>query len=403
MSNFKRILIVAYTFPPQGGIGGRRWAKIAKELHKQGYLTEVISAELADEQSSPWMSDVKSIPVFRFKTTFPKHLKRQPQNLLDKVRYRMALRKMVMLTKGTPYDRAALDKLSFLSMFRKRMQLFKPDLILATGAPFDLLHFTAAELSHYSGVLSVADLRDPWVNGSAYGYSGLSKKRLSVEKAKESEVVEAFDLVSMPWQKNIEELQERHPTFSEKLFVLPHFYDEDDLVFEEEVTNPPDIIYGGGIYEGLEDTIVRLAQFCNNLQIKAEVRTTNTFNRSVQNEFFSVMPPIPSHKFFARVKSSKYALLFLPEGHRYGLTKLYELAACGRPILAVGRKSPLSDLIVKESLGFFIDIQNLERDLQDALNSQIPFRANREWLANHSLQSVTRDFMDLVNRKLPNE
>jgi len=402
MSEIRRILIVAYTFPPQGGIGGRRRAKFAKELLRQGYQVDVIAADMPGQEQSPWTLDVKEIPVFRFKTDFPQSLTKQPMGLVDKVRYRMALRKMVMKTQGTPYDRAALDQLSFQSLFRKNMDSFRPDLILATGAPFDLLYFTALELKNYPSVFSVADMRDPWINGSAFGYSQLSKRRLEAEKAKESEVMKVFDMVSMPWQKNIDELQQRHPELSKKLFVLPHFFDDDDMSSTETLDFPPDLIYGGGIYEGLEEYLVEFSAYCKQHKIKAEIRTSSAVNSSLQNEFFQVLPPLQSHQFFARVKSARYALLFLPEGNRYGLTKLFELAACGKPILAIGRKSDLSDLIEKESLGFFIDIHKLAEGLNKALNSKKSFQQNREWLSNHSLHSVTKSFMDLVKTRISN-
>jgi hypothetical protein len=399
MSDLKRILIVAYSFPPQGGIGGRRWAKFAKQLQRTGYEVEVIAADMPDEVDSPWADDVAGISVKRFKTTFPTSLKKQPTKLVDKVKYRMALRKMVLKTKGTPYDRAALDQLAFRSLFRQRMEAFHPDVVVATGAPFDLLYFTAVELENFPSTLSLADLRDPWVNGSAYGYSALSKERLKTEMEKEAQVVSSFDLVSMPWRENIEELKQRHPQHEEKLFVLPHFFDEDDLQSENVVEDAPDLIYGGGVYEGLGVAMTELSQFAKAHELKIEIRTNSRVDNSVRNEYFNVLSPLDSKAFLARVKSAKYSLLFLPEGKRYGLTKLYELAACGNPILAIGKKSNLSELIEKESLGTFIRINHLTADLAKALKEQATFEINKKWLEQHSLSHVTAGLTTLLKNE----
>ncbi|HKL40681.1 MAG TPA: hypothetical protein VJ894_08380 [Cryomorphaceae bacterium] len=400
MTEIKRILIVAYSFPPQGGIGGRRWAKFAKQMQRSGFEVEVVSADLPEAADSPWTADVKGISVFRFNTSFPKSLKTQPARLIDKVRYRMALRKMVWKTKGTPYDRAALDQLAFRSLFSQRMEKFHPDVVIATGAPFDLLYFTAKELSNHPDLLSLADLRDPWVNGSAFGYSALSERRLKIEREKEAKVVDTFDLVTMPWPENIAELKQRHPDHTEKLAVLPHFFDGDDIKAGGKVESPPDLIYGGAIYDGLESTLAELSAFAKANGLKTEIRTSSRVEASIQNEHFKVLPPLSSKDFFARVKASRFSLLFLPEGKRYGLTKLYELAACNKPILAIGKESNLSETIEKNTLGSFVRADHLTEDLAKAIGKEKSFSPNKEWSENYSLSKITSDLMDLLKRKL---
>jgi len=400
MTEIKRILIVAYSFPPQGGIGGRRWAKFAKQFIRSGVEVEVISADTPAETGSLWTADVEGIPIFRFKTSFPDSLKMQPARLIDKVRYRMALRKMVLKTKGTPYDRAALDQLALRSLFGRRMEKFNPDVVIATGAPFDLLYFTALALENHPEVLSLADLRDPWVNGSAFGYSALSKERLEIEKEKEKKVVDTFDLVTMPWHENIEELRKRHPEQAKKLSVLPHFFDDDDLNSEKKVENPPDLTYGGAIYEGLESSLAELSAFAKSNELKIEIRTAGLVDSSIQNEYFKVLPPLASKEYFARVKASKFSLLFLPEGKRYGLTKLYELAACQKPILAIGRESQLSKMIEKKKLGRMIHVDRLTEDLANAMDQSYEFEPNQEWVQSHSLSEITSNLMDLLKREL---
>lgn len=400
MTEIKRILIVAYSFPPQGGIGGRRWAKFAKQFLRSGIEVEVISADMPAETDSSWKADVEGIPVFRFKTSFPASLKTQPARLVDKVKYRMALRKMVLRTKGTPYDRAALDQLAFRLLFNQRIEKFMPDAVIATGAPFDLLYFTAVELENHPDLLSLADLRDPWVNGSAFGYSALSKERLETEKQKEAKVVDTFNLVTMPWSENIEELKQRHPGRTGKLSVLPHFFDDDDLETEGKVDNPPDLIYGGAIYEGLESALAELSAFAKANKLKTEIRTTSRVDPAIQNDYFKVLPPLASKDFFARVKASKFSLLFLPEGKRYGLTKLYELAACQKPILAIGKESNLSEMIEEKSLGQFIPIDRLTEGLAKAINQAIQFETNQDWFQRHSLSQITSDLTGLLKRIL---
>jgi hypothetical protein len=41
----KHIILVNYDFPPNKGIGGRRWGKLAKEFAEQNCIVHVIKAE----------------------------------------------------------------------------------------------------------------------------------------------------------------------------------------------------------------------------------------------------------------------------------------------------------------------------------------------------------------------
>ena len=52
------ILIISHTFPPYKGIGGRRWAKFAKELARRGHPVHVVhSAGSEDLMGSLWTDD----------------------------------------------------------------------------------------------------------------------------------------------------------------------------------------------------------------------------------------------------------------------------------------------------------------------------------------------------------
>lgn len=397
MTKPRRILIVSYTFPPSGGIGGRRWAKFAKSLIRKGMLVEVVSADIPQYDRNPWKEDVKGIPVHRFVSKFPIVLTTVPDGFVAKVRYRLALMKMKIHTDGTPYDRAALDRDSVREVFARSMDSFKPDFVVVTGAPFDLLNHLSGLIPRYSTTKFLADLRDPWINGKAFGYSDLPDGRLSVEKRKEREVIEAYHRVTMPWEKNIEELSERYPDYKSKFQVLPHFYDEDEISHGDEMINEtPDFLYGGALYEGLEPVLADLAGFCEQHELKAEILTDDREKIPIENDWFRIKPLMPSRRFFALAKSSKFLILFLPEGNRHGLTKLIEYAACDKPILAIGKPGALGQMIESLGLGKFVDIANLGQELKDLLLNPYVHNPDRVWIARHALSNVTNKLMELL-------
>ncbi len=399
MQESMRFLIVSYTFPPEGGIGGRRWAKLVKCLHRVGHSVEVVAATLPADEISPWGPDVLGINVYRFATRFPEILTRTPKNTLEKIAYRSALARLKRRTKGTPYDRAALDKESILTLVQGRIKKFKPDVLIATGAPFDLVH-SLIGIQDTAGIkLKVADFRDPWIGGQAFGYSRLPEARLEFEKKKEAEVVSHYDVITMPWQKNIDELAQRHPGHADKLTVLSHFYDEDDVGSKSSVEKKTKFIYGGALYPGLEKVLANLSELCFQMKWRFELFTASDVNPEMLHDYFKAFKPIPSTEFFQRVKSAEYAILFLPQGNRFGLTKLFEIAACGIPIIAIGEESELSKEIEKNELGKFVEADNLLNKLPDIDRYFGTFDPNMKYVQEKSLSAVTNTLLDLINSK----
>ncbi len=53
-SDVRRLLVITYHFPPDGAIGGQRWAGLSKYLARLGWEVHVITASAADaEQPAP--------------------------------------------------------------------------------------------------------------------------------------------------------------------------------------------------------------------------------------------------------------------------------------------------------------------------------------------------------------
>ena len=70
----KNILIIAYKFPPMGGIGTRRWAKFAKYFTKLGYKVHILTIEYKKEEEINWFHDIKdneNIIIHRIKSGYP--------------------------------------------------------------------------------------------------------------------------------------------------------------------------------------------------------------------------------------------------------------------------------------------------------------------------------------------
>lgn len=393
-----KVLIVSQTFPPDAGIGGRRWAKFSKSLAAKGCRVEVIAATLPGANMSLWSDDVKGINVFRYQSRFPKSLTIKPSSVLEKMKYKIAHIRARIRAKGTPYDRALFDERDFSVHFKQRMQAFNPDIVVVSGPPFNLLWYASKLRKQYPSAKFIADLRDPWTAGDLYGYSSLQNQAKTYEMIKETDVVKAFDLILTPWPTIQSEMSLRFPQQAEKIKVLGHCWDLQDMpvmtasnVFERE------LIYGGNLYEGFEPFLNELAKLAEKFEWKVTIFSTSPFIKKGESGYFQVRQPVPSTQFFQELTKSKFALFLIPEGLKDGFpTKLLEYAACARPFLAVGYEGTLSQLITSRGLGTFINIRNAATQFESAWKQEIIRNPDREWIDRQELTPLTDYFLSLV-------
>ena len=100
----KKLLIICYVYPPDKGVGGRRWSKFAKQLAKDGNKVFVITAT-PDEKGNFSTQDIDGVRVKRLKSPYPKILRyMKKMNLWHKIKYRLAWRYYENTRKGNIYD-----------------------------------------------------------------------------------------------------------------------------------------------------------------------------------------------------------------------------------------------------------------------------------------------------------
>ena len=71
--NPKKILIVSYSLPPFGGIGGRRWTKFGLELKNRGYDIKYLTPKRRSDGHKRWEKDYEAIKndIHHFKSVYP--------------------------------------------------------------------------------------------------------------------------------------------------------------------------------------------------------------------------------------------------------------------------------------------------------------------------------------------
>ena len=249
----KSVLIICFVFPPSPGIGGRRWAKFAKYLARQGVTLNVITAEPQSKEVSAWEKDLKAAGINRhfFDSGYPSILGRYPVSVLDKLRYRLHLFKARRRTHGNYYDRSIYCEKHLVDEIMRQWEREPFQKLIVSGGPFAYLHYVMKLKERLSGAEFIVDFRDPWTNNhTAFGFEGLSQKRLAVEKEMEENVISTFDKVITV----SEAMTEYFSRFRDAgIFTLHNGFDPEDFLADDsavsgETGSGSRIVFVGTVY-----------------------------------------------------------------------------------------------------------------------------------------------------------
>ncbi|MFM9984159.1 MAG: hypothetical protein ACKVOK_02955 [Flavobacteriales bacterium] len=399
----KHILLANFDFPPNQGIGGRRWAKFAKELVHRGYIVHVIKADsIRDNTESPWTNDVESenIHIYSLPRRYPLAFSHPGKDLLSKIRYRIARKNLYRKEKGTIYDLAIGWEKDFLNKASEIIGTHDVENVIASGAPWYLLVYAAKLKEQFPALNYIADFRDPWLNAKNYGMADLTPDRRIAEEKKFQSVAQLANVITAPNAEMIADLKQMAGTKSSCTFeVLTHFFDADDIPVEmKNIQNDSiRIVYGGDIYIGLEPQLELLRQQIEHIKIHRP-----ELYRKLRIQIFtnSTMPPVfkdldsveisPSigKALFNEINQADYCMILLSDAKRNEpTTKFIEFLAMRKPLVVIAPEGKITSYVRDEKIGFVLD-PNVNSSFGDQLNNPLPFNASLN-IGEFSLSAVT--------------
>jgi len=218
----KKILIIAYNFPPVLGSSGvqrtlslvkylpnNKWQPIVLTLNKKAYPL------IGNDQLEDFDSDV--IIKRTFSLDAARHI-----SLMGRYPYVM----------GLP-DRWSTWWLSAVPVGLYLIYKYKPDLIYSTY-PIATAHLIALTLKKITGVKWIADFRDPMYEND---YPP-DKIRRNVLKRIEKSVINNCDKAVFTTNGSLNEYKQRYPSMSSSQSMLLHNgYNEDDFIIAEKNLN----------------------------------------------------------------------------------------------------------------------------------------------------------------------
>lgn len=380
--NKKKALVICWDFPPNRSIGGRRWAKFAKFLDKQGFEVSVVT-NLSEVAKSPpdqkgWISnqDLARFHIIRIRKRFMVRWLNNYSSPFAFLTVRLAGLFLKLTQRGTIFDRAIGVEKELSEVVTEIIRKRSVSFVFVTGAPFNLLYYVARLKHGFPDVLFVGDYRDPWLTAQNYGMSSLSPARRKEEQRKQNEVFLNFDYITAPNQFLLQEIKDSYTgtlPIRADFRVLPHAFDPDDLVnvVKKDVPGSGNggkirLIYAGTIYIGLEKYLNRLNDAVTYLKkmgmtasnIEISVFSEKTCKEELfpgNGDIIKMQEPV-GDRIFHEIAASDYVLIFLAEHNKNFVTsKFPEFLPYRKPYLYFGPEGHVSQKIVSEKLGYTID------------------------------------------------
>jgi hypothetical protein len=392
--------IVSYTFPPSKEIGGRRWAKFSQQLTKKGHQVTVACADNSGGNKDWYTKEFSGIEVCVLPKCYPDWLTGIAKNFIEKLLYFFYTKIYSRLTKQNLFDRGYAWRKPLLNALEEIHHKKPIDVLVVTGAPFSLLFYGAKFKKRHNKVQYVADLRDPWTWGSYYGMPSLSSLKKKFQEFSEHETIKACDMVCCPTQNMVDILKEKYVAFSSKLYLLPHAYEPDKFPKYTNENKREGFIYGGTLYNGIEYYMICLSKIVKanpNIGFKWDIYTSTSYpliDSNFEKGIVTVNPFIPEDQLFQKITQSSAYLAFFPITDKDLVsTKFFEIIYTGTPILYIGEEGEVSKFIKENRLGVHILPQNMEVELHQYLNGNVPFEYGYFDVSQYSFSMVTDNFL----------
>jgi len=426
MAKNKKVLIIAYYFPPRQNVGSLRPKGLAKYLPEFGWNPIILTGYLP-------ISPSQNFKVVQ--TLYPGDsvsiLKRKLHLLQDK---QLKERIKIPFLKSDKHKTFLTGKLdfSFRCLFdypdkfrswaphaiKTAMKLLKEKemkLIISTSKP-ETSHLIAKELKTKYSIPWVADLRDLWTQNHYYPYNSFRKWFERKLEIRTLAFADALVTVSDPLSEKLRKLHRNKP-----VFTITNGFDPNEIGLSS-LTDKLTITYTGQLYKGkqnpepllkainellkkkiIERNVIEvrflgpeqkwLEELIYKYQLKKVVRQYGLVDRSVS---------------LKKQRGSQILLLLnwndLRETGVY-TGKIFEYIAAKRPILSIGGpKGVVSELLRETNAGVYVsDLEHLKRILikwyrEFVAEGRVSYNGKEHKIHKYTQREMARKFADVLNK-----
>lgn len=361
----RRLLVVAYYFPPLGGAGVQRTLKFVKYLPEFGWQPVVLTAKL----KGAYLGDAsleREVPpgVFVHRTSallLPSWLPWRLRNFV--ARWLLVVDEQ-------------LGWLPFaVTQGRKIIEDSGIEAVYTTSAPYTA-HLIGLRLKVQTGLPWVADFRDPWLGNFSNTFpSPLHKQMAQRFEHQISLTAERVVVVSEPMR---EALLARYSLAPEQVYTLSNGYDPADFDGVEPLGQEAArfvIVYSGSFY-GRQTPIyflqgLRAALGDGRLsRQKVQVRFVGNIGQTARNQIkalgltdkVQVTGYLPHRQSIGHLLGADLLLLVVGSGPGSEVVftgKVFEYLAAGKPILALVAPGAAANLVQEAQAGVVVDPEDV--------------------------------------------
>lgn len=412
----KRILILAYKYPPYAQIGAKRWAKFSKYLARK-HEVHVITVNWKKKPGDSWLKDVihPNIKIHRIVSMYPHNLKYRKfgEGLFGRI---CALARFAFLSTINPIyfeDEAQLWGLSMIPYARKIIKKYRIRNVIATGSPF-MVNCWAAKLKEKMPEINlIQDFRDPWYDDKIRPYPLFFKE---LTKPMEKFALDNADIV-VTVTDGVRKLLERK--CDTRIEVIANGEDISDMPKKVDLTERFILTYTGDLLAGRDkglDSLLKAIEnavknedfrndFCLRIYGRHPLGLRKRYSHLIEQGSLELHSPV-SYKEI-RQKMSQSSMLVLINSHLSDCripSKFYEYVGSGRQILCITPEGDLDTLMKKNKLGISFranDVNEIQEGLLEYYNKwknkeSLGLYVDEEFIRSISYESLVEKLENLL-------
>jgi len=412
----KKVLIIAYYWPPAGGPGVQRWLKFVKylpdfDIEPIVYVPENATYPIIDEDlvhqvnknvtvlKQPIKEPYKLASIFSKKSTST-----ISSGIIKAEKKQSFVEKTLLYVRGNffiPDARVGWvnPSVDYLSNYIKTTAV---DVIITTGPPHSM-HLIGLELQKRFAVKWIADFRDPWTSIGYHKELKLTDKSAQKHKDLERLVLTKADTIlttSFTTKQEFAEITQK------PIHVITNGYDI------ETIEKPPlDTKFAMShigsllskrnphiLWKALNEILQENDQFQSDFQLqligKVSSEIIDTIKDFKLDAYLNVLGYVSHTEALKYQRSSQVLLLIeIDSFETIGIIpgKLFEYMAAERPILAIGPKESDVEKIIKDTnAGKYFNYDNLEEVKQYILDCYSKYQQNQLKVHGIGLQYFSR-------------
>ncbi len=412
----KKVLIIAYYWPPAGGPGVQRWLKFVKylpdfDIEPIVYVPEnatypIIDQDLENEVNKnvtvlkqPIKEPYKLASIFSKKSTTT-----ISSGIIKAEKKQLFVEKMLLYVRGNffiPDARVGWvnPSVDYLSSYIKTNAV---DVVITTGPPHSM-HLIGLELQKRFAVKWIADFRDPWTSIGYHKELRLTDKSAQKHKDLERLVLTKADTIlttSFTTKQEFAEITQK------PIHVITNGYDIEPI--EKPALDTKFTISHIGsllskrnphiLWQALNEILQENEQFRSDFQLrligKVSSEIIDTIKEFQLDAYLNVLGYVSHTEALKYQRSSQVLLLIeIDSFETIGIIpgKLFEYMAAERPILAIGPKQSDVEKIIKDTnAGKYFNYDNLQEVKQYLLDCYEKYQQSNLKVYGIGLQYFSR-------------